>query len=478
MTTKIITKEFTTPQRYLQTMPFKANITVHAWGAGGGGGGMDAGTLGGVGAPGLYNTTTFQVQKDDILEVIVGTGGSGGGSNAPSAPGGQPGASRININNDVAQSFNGGAGSLAGPTPYSGAGGGGGGASAILVNNSPVLVAAGGGGGGGAGNDGNGSSQYARRDASINNNSMLQQIIVHSSNYNINRRDWDAYYFLLAGNRYSSIDRGHNLAVINPATLQLESYSVYDTWAYPSNSSFTAALNAVTTGKIIILLAADACALSSTARSILQSKYGSTQTATWGNLRRSHAFIGIAGGSFTPLEAFSDSSTVDISKVISGVIATDFRGENGQSKGGDGGGAGGGGGGYPGGQGGSVYPGDASGYAGQCGGNLPVYAATTGQNTPYYKTGFAAGGDRGSGNGQNGRVLLLIEPLSIAAVKVSGEWKQIQEAFVKVSGTWKDIETIYIKVDDSWKIVSGAGQRDIQLTANVQSYGTSTRSYS
>jgi hypothetical protein len=319
--------------RYVAIMPFRANITAYAWGAGGGGGGMDAGTIGGIGAPGLYNTTSFQVEKGDALEIFVGSGGRGGSSNSGGAPGGPPGPSRTSINGDSSKSFNGGAGTAAGPRPYSGGGGGGGGASGILVNNIPVLVAAGGGGGGGAGNDGNGSAQYARRDASISKNAI-------------------------------------------------------------------------------------------------------------------------------------------------GASGTDYRGENGQTKGGDGGGAGGGGGGYPGGQGGPVAGGDASASSGQCGGNYPIYSATTGVGTAYYKSGYTAGGNRGGGNGQNGRVFLQIEPISLMSVKVADEWKQINEGFVKVSGSWQDIDTVYIKIDDVWREINGAGQGDVTLAGNTQNYGTSTRSYS
>jgi hypothetical protein len=319
--------------RYLVTMPFKASIAAYVWGAGGGGGGMDAGTQGGLGSPGLYNTRTFQVNKGDVLEVFVGDGGNGGSSNSGGAPGGAGGLSRINVNGDGTKSFNGGAGTAAGPRPYSGGGGGGGGASGILVNNVPLIVAAGGGGGGGAGNDGNGSAQYARRDAGITKND-----------------------------------------------------------------------------------------------------------------------IGAAG--------------------------SDYRGENGQAKGGDGGGAGGGGGGYPGGQGGAVFGGDASGFAGQCGGNFPVFSATTGTNTAYYKSGFAGGGARGGGTGQNGRVYLQIQPIGLLSTKVAGDWKQVDDVFVKVSGSWKSINQVFVKVGNTWKQIANSGQNDITLTENGSDYGVVSRPYS
>ena len=317
--------------RYQVTMPFRANVTAHAWGAGGGGGGLDP--EGGVGSPGLYNVTTFQVERGDTLEVFVGTAGQFGRTTirVGGSPGGPGGNSRLNINGNSAQSFGGGTGGAAGLGGWSGGGGGGGGASGVLVNNSPVLVAGGGGGGAGGG----------------------------------------SYRDRKAGRQQGSI--------FNNAT---------------------------------------------------------------------------------------------------GAAGNDFRGENGKTKGNpDGGGGGAGGGGYPGGQGGAVFPGDTPGYAGQCGGNFPVFAATTGTGTAYYKAGFG-GGASYSASGQNGRVFLLIEPISLVSVKVAGEWEQVQEAFVKVSGTWQAIDTIYIKIDDSWRELNGAGQGDIALSGNTQNYGTSTRSYS
>ena len=317
--------------RYQVTMPFRASITAHAWGAGGGGGGLDP--EGGVGSPGLYNVTTFQVERGDTLEVFVGTAGQFGRTTVRvgGSPGGPGGNSRLNINGDSTQSFSGGTGGAAGLRGWSGGGGGGGGASGVLVNNNPELVAGGGGGGAGGG---------SYRDPN-------------------------------AGRQQGSI--------FNNAT---------------------------------------------------------------------------------------------------GAAGDDYRGENGQTKGNpDGGGGGGGGGGYPGGQGGAVHPGDTPGFAGQCGGNFPVFAPTTGTGTAYYKAGFG-GGASYSASGQNGRVFLLIEPISLVSVKVADEWEQVQEAFVKVSGAWQEIDIIYIKIDDVWREINGVGQGDVALTGNTQNYGTSARSFS
>ncbi len=485
-------------------MPFKANVTAYAWGAGGGGGGMDAGTIGGLGAPGLYNTSTFEVEKGDLVEVFVGKNGRGGSSNSGGAPGGPAGEGRIFINGEATQSFNGGNGTAAGPTPYSGGGGGGGGASGVLINNIPVLVAAGGAGGGGAGNDGNGSGQYARRDASVNNNAIgaynpgaLAVDITNTGSYTLNAgaqlNEYNYFGTLSAPPAatgttkvvvfgWGSISSGAQTRTltsnfkVNLLTSSVLTYYVNrgteSGWGQTPDSGEELTLQYSANGSTWITL---------------ETVPRNVSPNTW--LIRSPqvpAGAKVPGGVFLRFRQVTQSAsssgkrdTWAFTSMWNGSPSLDFRGENGQAKGGDGGGAGGGGGGYPGGQGGAVAGGDASGYAGQCGGIYPNnVVATAGQDSPYYKPGYGAGGDRGGGNGQNGRVVLLIEPLSLNSVKISGEWKQIQEAFVKVSDSWKQIDAIYVKVDDSWKEINGTGRADITLAGNTQNYGTSTRSYS
>lgn len=486
--------------RYQIAMPFRASITAYAWGAGGGGGGMDAGTIGGIGAPGLYNTSTFQVERGDLLEVFVGDGGNGGASNSGGAPGGPAGASRININGDATKSFNGGAGTAAGPAPYSGGGGGGGGASGVLVNNVPVIVAGGGGGGGGAGNDGNGSGQYARRDAAITNNAIGDYAV---------------------GTRALDIDNAASITL--SAQTQLVEYNTLPDmtapptaagstkvigFGYGSNIPGTFTRTVQTNNKVN--LASSGVLTFFARRSTLQGpetgedlrlEY-SVNGSTWTNITSVSSGVAsniwlirspqipagakVAGGVFLryrqSVTGDSITGVKDLwaaTSIFYGSPTLDFRGENGQPKGGDGGGAGGGGGGYPGGQGGAVAGGDASGFAGQCGGNFPDNeGATRGTGSEYYKSGYSSGGARGGGSGQDGRVFLLIEPLSLMSVKVSDEWKQITEASVKVGGAWKDIDTVYIKIDDVWREINGAGQGDVTLAGNTLNYGTSTRSFS
>lgn len=484
--------------RYQVTMPFKASVTAYAWGAGGGGGGMDAGSQGGLGAPGLYNTATFQVNKGDSLEIFIGSKGYGGGSNTGGAPGGAAGSSRTLINSDSAKSFNGGAGTAAGPVPYSGGGGGGGGASGVLVNNVPVLVAAGGAGGGGAGNDGNGP--YARRDAVITNNAI--------GDYSIGAKalDIDNASSLTLSLQTQIVEYNTIPKIAQPPAASGSTKVLGFGYGFNASGTFTRTVqtnnkvNLASSGVLTFFARRDSSQPPESGED-LHLEY-STDGSNWTNITTvSHTVTAdtwltrspqipsgakVSGGVFlrfrqsvTGGSNFTNKDLWAMTSVFNGSPTLDFRGENGQTKGGDGGGAGGGGGGYPGGQGGAVYPGDASGYAGQCGGNFPDNTgATTGTNTAYYKPGYAAGGNRGGGSGQDGRVFLLIEPLGLNSVKVSDQWKQIQEAFVKVGGTWKDIDTIYIKIDDAWREINGSGQGDLTFDRPTSNYGISTRSYS
>jgi hypothetical protein len=172
------------------------------------------------------------------------------------------------------------------------------------------------------------------------------------------------------------------------------------------------------------------------------------------------------------------SPHASIGNNVIGNTPLDYRGENGQDKSGDGGGGGAGGGGYPGGEGGAAIGGDQNAYPGETGGNLPVNSASTGVGTLYYKTGFAGGGASGGGNGQNGRIVLEIQPQALNSVKVSGDWQQVTESFVKVGGAWKSINEMQVKVDGQWRAALGSGQSGITIPSVTGNYGTVIRSYS
>ena len=86
--------------------------------------------------------------------------------------------------------------------------------------------------------------------------------------------------------------RGHTLAV-------LDSYgdtvgiTNFDTYINPANvTALAAALNAVASGNIVVLVVYDASAVDAAVRSAINTGYGSTNSNTWTASRVSHIFIG------------------------------------------------------------------------------------------------------------------------------------------------------------------------------------------
>jgi hypothetical protein len=92
----------------------------------------------------------------------------------------------------------------------------------------------------------------------------------------------------------STENRGHTLVVLNPYGAVVTSATQYDTWLEPSNiTSLANALNAVSSGNIVVLVSYDASAFNAGARSVLNTSYGSTNSDIWTSTRYSHIFIGI-----------------------------------------------------------------------------------------------------------------------------------------------------------------------------------------
>ena len=88
-------------------------------------------------------------------------------------------------------------------------------------------------------------------------------------------------------------DRGHNMVVMD-SDGNVISIANYDTYGVPSDlTAMTAALNSVATGNIVVLTVWDASAINASARSVLQTNYGSTNNNTWTPSRVDHIFIGI-----------------------------------------------------------------------------------------------------------------------------------------------------------------------------------------
>jgi hypothetical protein len=87
--------------------------------------------------------------------------------------------------------------------------------------------------------------------------------------------------------------RGHTMAVLAPNGSTI-SITNYDTYIDPNAVTAMAnALNAVASGNRVVLVVYDASALNASARSAINTGYGSTNTNTWLPQRISHIFIGV-----------------------------------------------------------------------------------------------------------------------------------------------------------------------------------------
>jgi hypothetical protein len=87
--------------------------------------------------------------------------------------------------------------------------------------------------------------------------------------------------------------RGHTMAVLSPSGATV-SIANYDTYGDPNAvTALASALNGVTSGNRVVLVVYDASALNASARSAINSGYGSTNTNTWTPQRISHILVGI-----------------------------------------------------------------------------------------------------------------------------------------------------------------------------------------
>jgi hypothetical protein len=88
--------------------------------------------------------------------------------------------------------------------------------------------------------------------------------------------------------------RGHTLVVLDTYGDVVTAATQYDTYIDPANlTTLAAALNAVASGNIVVLVVYDASALNAGVRSAINTGYGSTNTNTWTANRNSQIFIGI-----------------------------------------------------------------------------------------------------------------------------------------------------------------------------------------
>jgi len=87
--------------------------------------------------------------------------------------------------------------------------------------------------------------------------------------------------------------RGHTLVVLDSYGDVVTAATQYDTYIDPANvTALAAALNAVASGNIVVLVSYDASAVDAAVRSAINTGYGSSNTETWTAQRNSHIFIG------------------------------------------------------------------------------------------------------------------------------------------------------------------------------------------
>lgn len=99
---------------------------------------------------------------------------------------------------------------------------------------------------------------------------------------------------LLRGDIPNPNGRGHNMVVLDTYGDVVTPAAQYDTYIDPVNlTALVAALNAVATGNIVVLVTYDASALDASVRSAINTGYGSTNANTWTANRNSHIFIGV-----------------------------------------------------------------------------------------------------------------------------------------------------------------------------------------
>lgn len=88
--------------------------------------------------------------------------------------------------------------------------------------------------------------------------------------------------------------RGHTLVVLDTYGDIVAGPTQYDTYIDPNNLiTLAAALNAVDSDNIVVLVVYDASAVDAGVRSAINTGYGSTNSDTWTAQRKSHIFIGI-----------------------------------------------------------------------------------------------------------------------------------------------------------------------------------------
>jgi hypothetical protein len=412
-----------TGTRQVFTWPSSASynnkITAYLWGGGGGGGGNDAGNVGGAGSGGCWSKIVFSCAPGDVVEVSVGSAGTGGGSSASYAYGGNPGISLSN----AGEIFN--SSSLPLYRVQNGA-------YCTFLNNYGVWDSPGG---------------YTHIfDYSVSLNFALSGYYTFDASVdNYGYVYLDGVEVCQAGNFFATYS---NRVFVPAGTYTLRMYGVNT----GGPGSFGLSVMAETS------FSGGWGGRSGRAGSSGGGGGGGGATV----IRKNNTIIGVAGGGGGGGGAGIQGGTQPANAPgPSGQAGAGIdNGSDGGTRGGDGGGGGGGGGGYGGGNGGDQAPYDTWGYAGYFGGNLgatsenPSGRVPGGTGNPYWTGGVGYGGANGGGTGNPGYAVLEFE-INGTFLNSNGTYYPVNETWVKDSNVWKRAVGVYLKKDGVWQPVDG-----------------------
>jgi VCBS repeat-containing protein len=156
-----------------------------------------------------------------------------------------------------------------------------------------------------------GTSQQSVPDINLMDSSELSlslPVSITSTNFNYTQDPYASRLFINNNLVNYSHQRGHTLHIINSTTGAVENSVTFDTYGQ-GTSGLVSAINAVPAGKTIALVSWDATSCDVALNSAL-SAFGSTNTATWGPSRISHAFVGSRG--LVPGSAFEQNSSSNL----------------------------------------------------------------------------------------------------------------------------------------------------------------------
>jgi hypothetical protein len=247
---------------------------------GGGGGAADAGG-GGGGAGGAGGTR--------VSASSAGVGGAGvasliTGSSVTYGRGGAGGTSNVNNNDGAVGANNTGTGGGGGSATAGNSGGGGNGGSGIVVLKFTT------------------PAEFTFYEAFGTTTAISTTQYVSGNKIYAESSTYDVPNFQPARVVVNDIEvvdtelRGHTLVVLDSYGDVVVPSTQFDTWdtggAPGARAALAAALTAVATGNIVVLVSYDASGLDAGIRSAINTGYGSTNTNTWESGRISHIFIG------------------------------------------------------------------------------------------------------------------------------------------------------------------------------------------